>query len=70
MSVGLPCIVSNLEGGDDAIDNGKNGFVFQVGNDKEPSEKILWFINNRDKISQMGKYSSSCVKKYTWEIYY
>lgn len=70
MSVGLPCIVSDLAGGDDAIDNGKNGFVFQAGNDKELSEKIRWFINNRDKISQMGEYSSSYVKKYTWEAYY
>lgn len=70
MSVGLPCIVSDLAGGDDVVDNGKNGFVFQAGNDKDLSEKILWFVNNRDKISQMGKYSSSYVKKYTWEMYY
>lgn len=70
MSSGLPCIVSDLAGGDDAIVQGKNGFVFQAGNDTDLALKIQWFIDNRNKISDMGMYSSSFVKNYTWNNYY
>lgn len=70
MSSGTPCIVSDLAGGDDAIEDGKNGFIFQAGNDIDLSEKIQWFIDNRYKLPQMSEYSSLHVKKYTWDVYY
>ncbi len=70
MSSGLPCLVSDLAGGDDAVDNGKNGFVFKAGDDKDFSSKLQWFVDNRERLAEMSKYSSSHVRKYTWDIYY
>lgn len=70
MSSGLPCIVSDLAGGDDAVDNGKNGFVFRAGDDKDFSSKLQWFVDNRKRLAEMSEYSSSHVRKYTWDIYY
>lgn len=70
MSSGLPCLVSDLAGGDDAIDEGRNGFVFRAGDDADFAYKLQWFVNNRNKLSEMSEYSSLYVKKYTWDTYY
>lgn len=70
LSCGLPCVVSNLAGGDDAIKNGENGFVFEAGNDDDLKKKIMWFVCNKDKIPEMSKKCNAMVKKYTWDNYY
>jgi hypothetical protein len=69
LSCGIPCIVSNLAGGDDAIENGKNGFVFEGGNDSDLTNKIQWFIDHPSKIKEMSIYCKNTAKQYTWDKY-
>lgn len=69
LSCGIPCIVSNLAGGDDAIENGKNGFVFEGGNDSDLINKIQWFIDHPCKINEMSSYCKEIARQYTWERY-
>lgn len=70
LSCGLPCIVSDLSGGNDAIQNGYNGFVFKAGDDHDLKSRIQWFIDNRNALPQMSKNSKESSRFYTWERYY
>lgn len=70
LSCGVPCIVSNLAGGDDAIEDGVNGFVFEGGNDAQLHNRIQWFIDNPNKLPQMSQNARNSVLKQTWESYY
>jgi glycosyltransferase involved in cell wall biosynthesis len=70
LSCGLPVICSDLAGGNDAITDGYNGFVFEGGNNDALKEKIEWFIQHREKISQMSKNARKTAMNYSWEHYY
>lgn len=43
------CIASDMTGIAEFIEDGKNGFVFKVGNADDLAKKISWIINNRDQ---------------------
>lgn len=70
LSSGVPCIVSDMTGANDLIEDGKNGFVFEASNDEQLKEKIQWFIDNPQKIPEMSEYSRKSVINQTWESYY
>ena len=70
LSCGVPCIVSNLAGGDDAIVNGENGFVFNAGDDNDLKKKIEWFIEHPGKIERMSYASRKSVENLTWDAYH
>ena len=44
-AMGLPLIASNIPGCKEIIENGKNGYTFNVENEKDLYEKIIDFIN-------------------------
>lgn len=70
LSCGVPCIVSDLAGGNDAIQDGYNGFVFKAGDDIDLKEKIQWFIDNPDMLPEMSRNARQSVKHLTWDDYY
>ena len=70
MSCGLPVICSDYAGGNDAVVDGKNGFVFSASNDYELKCKIEWFINNRELLPQMSRSANESVQSLTWDNYY
>ncbi len=70
MSCGLPVICSDYAGGNDAVVDGENGFVFPAGNEHELQNKIEWFIKNRQILSQMSKKANESVQNLTWFNYY
>lgn len=70
LSCGMPCIVSNHAGGNEAIIDGKNGFEFPAGNDEALREKIQWFIDNPKELPRMSIESRKSVEHQTWEDYY
>lgn len=70
LSCGLPVICSNLAGGDDAIIEGYNGFVFEAGNDNDLYSKIKWFIDNQQMLSALSENSKKSSLNYTWDKYY
>ena len=67
MACGLPCIVSENSGANDAIVNGMNGFVIDIQDTNAIYEKIMWFADHREEISRMGKEALESVKKYQWQ---
>lgn len=70
LSCGVPCIVSDLAGGDDAIIEGINGFKFKAGNDDELYSKIKWFLDNPQQLPLFSVNSRKSVEKQTWQSYY
>lgn len=54
MMHGVPCIVSDVTGTAEYIENGMNGFVFHTEEARELSDKIAWFVLNNEKICNMG----------------
>lgn len=70
LSCGVPCIVSDLAGGDDAIIERYNGFKFEAGSDTDLKDKIQWFIDNPNKLPEFSRNSRISVEKHTWQSYY
>lgn len=70
LSCGVPCVVSDLAGGDDAIIDGYNGFRFIGGNDVDLQEKIRWLIDHPNQLPEMSRNSRNSVEKQTWQSYY
>ncbi len=63
-AMGKPLIASNIPGCREIVDEGKNGFLFEVKNAKDLEEKIIQFIELREeqKVS-MCKYSRLKVER-------
>lgn len=70
LSTGTPVLISNLAGGDDAIDNYQNGIVYEALSEEALKEAIDWFLNNREKIPEMSAKARGTALKYTWEHYH
>ena len=69
-SCGLPLIVSENSGVNDAITEGKEGFVIPIQSTSAFIEKMSWFIKNPDKIETMGRAAREMALQYTWDNYY
>jgi glycosyltransferase involved in cell wall biosynthesis len=69
MALGRPIITTDAVGCRDTVEDGKNGFLVSVGSVNELVDRMVWFINNKNKIEIMGKVSRSIVsKKFNAEI--
>jgi glycosyltransferase involved in cell wall biosynthesis len=54
-ALGKPVIGSNIGGIPELVENFKTGLIFEPGNPNDLREKILYLLNNRDEISDLGK---------------
>ncbi len=61
-------ISSNTQGGKEIINNGENGYLFDIGNEVQLSEKILEAIKENRKNKKMKKSARKSVEKFSWEI--
>jgi glycosyltransferase involved in cell wall biosynthesis len=61
MYCGLPVIATDGCGSSDLIVNGKNGFVIPIRDSNSLADKINWFIENENTISEMGNYSRKII---------
>lgn len=62
MMMGLPCISTNCAGSDEIIENGINGLLTEVGDEKQLYNAIVKLINDeplRNKIAKNAKCSSN-----------
>ena len=50
----VPCIVSDVTGTADYINNGVDGLIFHNEDSKELAEKIKWCIKNQEKLRDIG----------------
>lgn len=57
MSMGKPVIVSDYSGLSENIDDDINGWITKTGDIESIRIKILWIINNHEKIKAMGEYA-------------
>ena len=67
MSFGLPCVVSNVRGNRDLIQDSKGGFVVEPTNAEAFAEKIKTLLENPTLAQEFGAYNKEQSKKYTIE---
>jgi glycosyltransferase involved in cell wall biosynthesis len=69
MSFGLPVISTRVGGIPEMIEENKSGFIIEPGDLNALEEKMMYFIENKDKINQMGNISKTIVdNKFSNEI--
>lgn len=67
MSHGLPCIVSNIRGNVDLIENMVGGFLCKTTDASAYAEKFNLLANDKDLREKMGKNNLHTIKKYSIE---
>jgi L-malate glycosyltransferase len=55
LASGLPCLVSDIAGNREWIEDGVNGWLFRDGNVDDLAEKILFAIKNRKSFRKIGE---------------
>jgi glycosyltransferase involved in cell wall biosynthesis len=69
MSQGLPIVITPNTGGEDLVIEGQTGFLVPTKSPEAIAEKIAWFLDNRDKVAEMGLNARNHAKTYSWEQY-
>lgn len=69
LSFGVPVIVSNNAGAAQIIQNGVNGFIFEVGNKNALFEIIQTLIYQPELVDTMRENSFNSVRKLSWSNY-
>ncbi|WP_394857394.1 glycosyltransferase family 4 protein [Clostridium perfringens] len=64
MASGLPCVVSNIRGNTDLINNNKGGYLCNPNDINDISEKIIKLYNNKILREKMGRINLNEIKKY------
>ena len=67
MSVGLPCVVSDVRGNRDLIVNGQGGFVVNPKSDKVFSDCIVRILNNKDLYNKFSIFNKNESEKFMVE---
>ena len=62
MSMGRPILTTNAVGCKEAVEEGTNGFMVPIGSIIKLAEKMIWYIENKDKIQSMGEESRRIVE--------
>ena len=70
LGCGVPVLCSTLAGGDDAIEDGINGYKFDPFNEDELYNLINGFLNDRSALCHMKIKAHKSAQKYTWDSYY
>ena len=58
----MPVLASRVEGIAELIREGENGLTFETGNARDLEEKLLWCVNNIDKVVEMGGKTGNFLK--------
>lgn len=65
MATARPIITTDAPGCKQTVIDGENGFLVPIRNVEALVEKIIWMIDNRDKLKKMGEASYKlCKSKY------
>ena len=69
MSAGLPVIAYNCVAGPrDMIEDGKNGFLIPVFDDRRFGEKLQYLVTHEEVREQMGRFAQQSIQKYATDI--
>jgi glycosyltransferase involved in cell wall biosynthesis len=69
MSQGLPIIITPNTGGSDLVIEEQTGFLVPIRSPEQIAKKLEWFLDNKDKIPEMGKMAKKHAAGYTWDSY-
>jgi len=68
-STALPVISTNVGGIPEFLENGKNGFVIEPGNEQELTQKLLTLLKNAELAKKMGDLGRELiVQNLSWKI--
>jgi len=68
MASGLLAVVTDIPGNREWIEDGKNGFLFPLGNYQALAEKIIWIINNFKETEKLRNQNQKIIReKALWE---
>lgn len=68
MATGLPVVTTNTAAGEDAVEEGKNGFLIENPTDSaEIAEKLSILIGDEGLRKQMGMNARKTAEKFTWD---
>lgn len=65
IATGLPVVASNIRGHSDVIENGVNGFLFNLKSSRDFEDKIIQLYNNEELRSEMGKRNIDISQNYS-----
>lgn len=57
MAMGRPILTTNVPGCRDTVICGENGYLVPKSDAEALAERMIWFIENRDKLASMGRVS-------------
>jgi glycosyltransferase involved in cell wall biosynthesis len=69
LASGLPVIASKYSCAPEVVEDYKEGFVIEPRNIEDIKEKVKWFVDNKDKIKDMGKAARAKAEIYSWDNY-
>jgi glycosyltransferase involved in cell wall biosynthesis len=67
MSIGLPVICTSNTAGPDLFKTGNEGFITPIRDIDALINKIIWCIDNKNSLAEMGHQSKETSKMFTWE---
>ena len=67
MGIGLPCITTNCAGSDDAIQDGVNGLIVPIRDQKAMEDAMRKLIENPEQAIEMGKKARTSMTRYKVE---
>lgn len=67
MMMGLPCISTDCAGSDEAIQNGENGILIPVGDERKLEEAMLYLVENEEYRNKLGTNAKKSAEKYKVE---
>lgn len=69
MAAGMPVITTANCGGGILVDEGKNGFLVNVGDVDAIVERLQWCLNHPDELAAMSRNAVATARQYTWSKY-
>ena len=67
MGSGLPVVASRVQGVEDLVKVGTNGYLFTAGNVDALAKHLTALINDDERRCKMGKASVLQVQRYDWK---
>jgi glycosyltransferase involved in cell wall biosynthesis len=69
LACGLPLLVTRNTGGGDLIEEGRTGFLVPMRDPAALAEKIAWFADHRENLSEMRAVAQRKAAEYPWSRY-
>jgi glycosyltransferase involved in cell wall biosynthesis len=67
MSIGLPVICTSNTAGPDLFKTGYEGFITPIRDVDSLVDKIIWCIDNKILLAEMGHQSNETSKLFSWD---